>query len=213
MNTSRLISLAVAWSVTSIGALAQSIGIGGGMAIPASDVAQLPSGVRDGGWAEIEHRAERGYFIEVRGRLGSGLALVGGVSYNRFLDAESQYSDGSGRSVSLISSQAIVPISLGFERTLGDGLVVPFATVEGTASYFYRAYETRHGETPVPFDMQSSGEMRYGVALGLGSRLDIPFVQFDLVGRLHFVNLFGSASTTEDLVYFMQLGLSGYFGL
>lgn len=206
-------SLALVLLLLSVAANAQSVGVGAGLAIPSADVAQLPEEVRGEGWSDVESRAERGYFIEVRGRLGSGLALTGAVSYNRFQEAVSEYGDGSGRTVSLIASQAIVPVSIGLERTLGEGIITPYATLEGTLSYFYRAFESRQGETPVPFSMASSGEARYGAALGIGSSLDLEIIRLDAFVRVQLVNLFGSSSTTEETMYYLQAGVSGDVGL
>jgi hypothetical protein len=214
MNRAHPLVVLVSWMLMSLMATAQSIGVGAGIAVPGADVAQLPASVRDGGWRELEHRANQGYFVEARARFGSDFAFVAAVSYNRFEDAVSEYTDGSGRSVSLISSQSIVPVSLGFERSFGDGFVAPYATLEGTMSYFYRAFESRQGETPVPFTLESSGEPRYGLAAGLGAAFDIPLVRFDAFARMQLVNLFGSESTTdESLIHYLQLGVSGYFGL
>jgi hypothetical protein len=192
---------------------AQAIGVGAGLAIPSAEIGALPESVRNDGWDDIESRAERGYFIEVRGRLGSETSLTGAVSYNRFLDATSDFSDGSGRTVSLITSQAIVPASLGLELTLGEGVVSPWATVEGTISYFYRSFESPYESTPVPFRIESSGETRYGAAVGAGTSLDLVVLRFDAFARAQFVNLFGGAAAGEPTMYFLQLGLSGYFGL
>jgi hypothetical protein len=208
-----IVALALAAAAVAAPATAQSIGVSGGLAIPSAEIAQLPQDVRDAGWTEVASRAERGYFIEVRGRLGSGLALTGAVSYNRFLDAVSEYGDGSGHTVTLVSAQSIVPISLGVERTFGQGFIVPFGTLEATLSYLYRSYESPQNGTPVPFSMQSSGDARYGAAVGIGSALDLAVLRLDAYLRLQFVNLFGSSSTTESTMYYLQAGFSGYFGL
>lgn len=205
------IALGIAFGVTP--AAAQSVGVSGGLAIPSAEIAQLPQDVRDDGWTELQRRAESGYFVEVRGTIGGDLALTGAVSYNRFLDAVSDYTDGSGRTVSLISSQAIVPVSVGLEATFGEGIVAPFATLEGTLSYFYRAFESPYESTPIPFSIESSGEARYGVALGVGTSLDLVLLRFDAFLRAQVVNLLGVSDPNESTMYYLQAGLSGYFGL
>lgn len=194
-------------------ASAQSIGIGAGIVVPGGDIAQLPESVREDGWTEVEQRAEQGYFIEARAKLGGTTALVGGISYNRFLDAVSEYRDGEGRGVTLISSQSIVPLSVGLEHHFSDGMLSPYVSLEGTLSYFYRAYETPRDGMPVPFSIESSGEARYGAALGGGLSLDLTLLRFDLATRLQIVNLFGSTSTTEETMFYLQLGALAYFGL
>src|SRR5687767_10139918 len=80
-------------------ATAQTIGFGAGLAAPNDEISQLPAEIAADGWRAIEQRAERGYFIEMRARIGGSFALVGGVTYNRFLDAVSEYRDNGGRSV------------------------------------------------------------------------------------------------------------------
>jgi hypothetical protein len=194
-------------------ARAQSVAIGGGIALPGSEIASLPEDVREAGWTELRRRAEGGYFIEARGRIGGGMALVGAVSYNRFRDAVSEYRDGSGRSVTLISSQAIVPVSVGLESRFGDGIIAPYGTLEGTLSYFYRAFESTQRDVPVPFRIESTGETRFGAAVAVGSSLDLSIVRFDAFARLHLVNIFGAESTTEPTMYYLQLGVNGNFGL
>jgi hypothetical protein len=205
------IVLALALSITS--AAAQVAGVAAGLAIPSAEIAQLPQSVLSDGWTALRSSAERGYFIEARASVGGDLALTGAVSFNRFLDATSEYSDGSGRTVSLISSQAIVPFSVGLEKTFGEGFVTPFATLEGTLSYFYRAYESPNDDIPVPFRIESSGETRYGVALGVGTSLDLAVLRFDAFVRAQIVNLFGDSHGDESTMYYMQAGVSGYFGL
>lgn len=210
MNRSIIALLALSCFAT---ADAQSIGIGAGISAPNAEIAQLPREVLDDGWRAIEQRAEQGYHIDARIRFGGSFALVGGISYNRFLDAQSEYRDNSGRSVMLVSSQSVVPLSAGIAYQFNDGFIAPFASLEATLSYFYRGYETPRNGYAIPFAIESVGDARYGVAMGAGITLDLSLLRFDIAARLQFVNLFGDASTTEATMYYGQFGAIAYFGI
>ncbi|MBC8144386.1 MAG: outer membrane beta-barrel protein [bacterium] len=192
---------------------AQSLGFGAGLALPNDEIAQLPDEVLKDGWRAIESRAEQGYHIGVRARIGGKFGIIGGISFNRFLDAKSEYRDDDGRTITLISSQSVVPLSAGFEYRFEDGFFSPYASLEGTMSYFYRGFESPHHSIGSPFSIESTGEARFGAALGAGISLDLTLLRFDVGTKLQFVNLFGDASTTEATMYFGQLGATAYFGL
>jgi hypothetical protein len=194
-------------------ARAQKLGLGAGLAVPSDRIAQLPSELYSQGWRGVGQEALSGYFIELRGRLGGSLALVGALSYNRFLEATSRYQDPSGNSVELITSQVVLPLSAGAELKFADGVFAPYASVEGTLNYFYRSFESPHGDVPVPFRVESTSDARFGAAFGGGLSIDLKLVKIDLAARLQFINLFGNRPASEPTTYYFQLGTIFYVGI
>ena len=191
---------------------AQKLGFGAGLAVPNDQIAQVPSDIVADGWTAITQRAESGYFLELRGRIGGDVAAVGGIGYNRFHEATTTYRDGSGRSVDLITSQVIVPLSLGVERRFSDGIISPYVSLEGTFNYFYRAFEAPREGVNVPTSFESSGDARIGAAAGAGVSLDLSLIKLDVGARGHLVNLM-NAEPGEKSIVFAQLGATLYLGL
>lgn len=196
------------WSVCDAGA--QTIGIGAGLAIPGDAIAQVTSDLAARGWSGATENASTGYYVEVRGRFGGQLALIGSIGYNRFPEATSEYFDEGNRSVQLVTAQSLVPVGIGADMRLSDGFLVPYLTLEATFNHYYRTFERPAGDFSVPFEIESSGESRIGAAVGAGLTVDAKLAEIAVGARLHLPNLLNKEEG-EDEIYYAQLGATVFF--
>ena len=188
---------------------AQHIGIGAGLAIPNDEIAQATSDLINQGIRGGEEHAKNGYYVELRGRFGGDLALTGSIGYDKFAESRSVYYDASNRRVEATTSQVIVPVSLGADMRLSKGFVVPYLTLEATYNYYYRSFEGGTGDFLPTFE--STGEPRFGAAVGGGLNFDLSVIDLSVGARLHLANLINQ-SQGETEVYYLQLGTDVYFG-
>jgi hypothetical protein len=191
---------------------AQSIGIGAGLAVPNDNIAQVTSDLARNGWSGAVESAKSGYYVELRGRLGGSLALIGGVGYNTFSASRSTYFDGSNREVAFNTSQTIIPISLGADMRLAEGFMVPYLTLEATYNIYHRSFERPNGDVSSPFDIKSVNDTRLGAAVGGGVNLDLKVAELSIGGKLHVPNLLNQEQG-ESEIYYAQLGATLYFGM
>jgi len=205
-----VLQAALLWGATS--ASGQSIGVGAGLAMANDKIAQVTADLASRGWSAAAENAGNGYYVELRGRFGGQLALIGSVGYSSFGRTHSQYFDGSSRSVDLVTSQTIIPVTIGADMRLSEGFLVPYLTLEASYNHYYRAFERSVGDLSVPFDIQSEGDARFGAAVGAGLALDLKIAELDIGGRLHLPNLI-NAEPSESEVYYLQLGATLYVRL
>lgn len=191
---------------------AQYIGIGAGLAIPNGKIAQVTSDLARDGWSGAVENAANGYYVELRGRLGGSLALIGGIGYNSFSEARSTYFDPNNREVALNTSQTIIPISIGADMRLAEGFMVPYLTLEATYNIYHRSFESTSGDFSSPFEIKSVNDSRLGAAVGGGVNFDLKIAQLSLGGKLHLPNLLNQ-EPGESEIYYAQLGTILYFGM
>ena len=211
-NVAPILACLVLTALSPLKAGAQMIGIGGGLAIPNDRIAQVPADLVASGWSGAAEMAKSGYYLELRGRLGGRLALIGGVGYNHFGESRSEYLDGGNSEVALKTSQTLIPISLGADMRLGDGLLVPYLTLEATYNIYKRTFERPEGEFSAPFDIRSVTDSRLGAAVGGGVNVDLGLAEMSVGAKLHLPNLLNQEQG-ESEIYYAQLGAAVYFGL
>jgi hypothetical protein len=191
---------------------AQSIGIGAGLAFPNDNMAQVTSDLVRKGWSGAVENAKNGYYLELRGRFGKSLALIGGIGYNSFAPARSTYFDETNQEVAFNTSQTIIPISVGADMRLSEGFMVPYLTLEATYNLYHRAFNRATGDLSSPLDIQSVNDSRLGAAVGGGVNLDLSVVEISIGGKLHLPNLL-NREQGESEIYYAQLGTTVYFGM
>lgn len=194
------------------GIYAQSIGIGAGIAVSNDKIAQVTADLASQGWSGVAENAGVGYYAELRGRTGGQLALIGSIGYNHFSETPSQYLNGNNQPVELMTAQTIIPITLGADMRLSTGFLVPYITLEASYNQYYRMFTQGSGDFSGAVEFESSGESRFGAAVGAGLSMDLKFAELAVGGRLHLPNLI-NADEGESEVYYMQLGAMLYFGL
>ena len=191
---------------------AQTIGVGAGLAFPNDNMAQVTADLAQKGWSGAVENAKNGYYVELRGRLGGALALIGGVGYNSFSTTRSTYFDETNREVAFNTAQTIIPISVGADMRLSEGFVVPYLTLEATYNIYHRSFERPSGDFSSPFDVKSVDDTRLGAAVGGGFNVDLKVVEVSVGGKLHVPNLINKEEG-ESEVYYAQLGTTLYFGM
>ncbi len=191
---------------------AQGIGISAGLAVPGDAIAQITADLASRGWSGAAENASTGYYIEARGRYGGRFAVTGSIAYNRFPEARSEYYDGANRSVELITAQSVVPVGVGVDMRFSQGFLVPYLTLEATFSHYYRSFERSAGDFTIPFEIKSSGESRFGAAVGAGLTMDLAVAEVALGARLHLPNLIDKA-VGEQEIYYAQIGATIFIGL
>jgi hypothetical protein len=191
---------------------AQTIGIGAGLAAPNDNLAQITSDLAQKGWSGAVESAKSGYYVELRGRFGGSLALIGGIGYNTFSTSRSTYFDESNREVAFNTSQSIIPISIGADMRLSEGFMVPYLTLEATYNIYHRTFERPSGDLSSPFDLKSVSDSRLGAAVGGGVNLDMKLFEMSIGAKLHLPNLLNKEQD-ESEIYYAQLGATFYFGM